>query len=317
MSEEAPAAAPAPAEAPAASEAVPVAPAEGGEAAAPIDAVEATPEVLAALRMGELPPELADRRAIVTVDGEEVEVSMAELFEGHMRHRGATKKFQEAATLRKEADAGKAEVQQVLQALRDDLPGTARALGLNFRQVAEQELARELEWEALPENERGKRQLESEREKLNRERQEFDDAKNERQVAAETQRFQEEYATRIPKALEAAGLTADAGSIERVAYHIQTALDDNWQLSPEDAAKTVAEEMSGRRSALRASLQEEIRGMSPEEVAEFLGPAVVKSQSEHRLSAAHAAQRAPASSNGAAPKAKGDKRMTWSEKFGS
>lgn len=298
-----------------ASDAAPVAGNEAPDAGDVVEAIEAQQD--GPITRDQLRELFGERQAEVTVNGETQLVSADEFFDGHMRHRGATKKFQEAAGARKEAEAMKSEVENVFAQLKANPMGVMEALGIDLNPFAEEVINKRLNWESMPEHERQQHKLSGEREAFNKERDEFESAKNERALTAETQRVTATLQESMPKALEGAGITPDAAAIGRMAYHMETALDGGWQMDPAEAAGLVAEEQGERRTQADGRAKERLEGMSGEELYNHLGPERVKALAQYNISRAQTAQQTatPAARprpNGKAPV----ERQTWAQRFG-
>ena len=112
-------------------------------------------------QQGDSKPKPRPKRKL-KVDGEELEVDDDELVKGYQNSRSSTKRFQEAARLRKEAEQMKAEAEAFQKALAE---GDLRSLEKKFpdlRKSTEKYLLEHLEYDQLPDHEKELRRLRSE-----------------------------------------------------------------------------------------------------------------------------------------------------------
>jgi len=86
------------------------------------------------------------------VNGKEVEYTEEQLVRKAQLADAADEKFKEASQMKKDAVA-------IVEAIRSNPRAVLEQLGINFREVAETELGKDLEWETLPEGERELREL--------------------------------------------------------------------------------------------------------------------------------------------------------------
>lgn len=221
--------------------------------------------------------DLGDRKVRLTVDGEEVEVPLAEALKGHMRHRAFTRKTQAVAEERKRAQQLEAEVQQFVQALKQRPDAVLERLGIDVDALAERRLAQLLEWEKLPEHERARRQVETERQRLEREKREWEEQQQQERLTQEEQHWVAYFKAQVPQALEGAQLPLSDYNVQRVLYHRESALEAGFELSLEDAAQLVAEE----QGQVRTSWLDELKSTPAEKLAELLGQDVVRQLSGH------------------------------------
>ena len=189
----------------------------------------------------------------LTIDGEEVELTLDELKAGYGKNRASQKRFQEAADLKRS-------VQGFVGKLRAGDVGTIEhlfgKLGVDFTSVAEQHLRAKLEEMDMPADKRGMREVERERERLRRERAEWDQQRGEVSLEAETEKHLQRYQQEVSSELARVGLPVNRGLKARVAGEIANALQAGHTLSTADAVDLVWEEM---RVAARRLPQNELR----------------------------------------------------------
>jgi len=168
----------------------------------------------------------------VKIDGKEVEVTEDELLKGYQSSKSASKRFNEAAKMRKEAD-------QLIEFMKTQPVQVIEQLGHNFREIAEQYLIQKLEEESMDPKDR---ELLDAKRKL----QEYEE--REKQLAQ--QREQEEYAkmkssyeeqidTQISDTLQKSGLPKTPYTVKRMAQYLSRALENNLELAPNDVVELV------------------------------------------------------------------------------
>lgn len=205
----------------------------------------------------------------VKVDGEEFDVDLDELKAGYSRNRAAQKRFQEAAEL-------KTQVQKFVGNLRSGNPDVIetllRKVGVDPVKVAESILTKQLEELRLPEAERGKRDVQRQREALERERQEWEQQRSEHVVASEAQTLQRQYTQEVTNSLTTAGLPVSQGMIVRVAAEMEQGIRGGYEVSVRDAVALVREDLHGMAKRLSTETLAKITGSM--ETAEALKRAV-------------------------------------------
>lgn len=199
------------------------------------------------------PPE----RYKVPVDGEELDVDLDELKRGYSHARAANKRMQEAAQIRKAEEARKQ------RALQGDLEWISGELGVPEEQVlkwAEKKLLSQIEYEQLPESERGRRKAEAEREKLQKQLDEMTAAQRKQAESQILERAYAEVDEEIGKALESYKGKKTPRLIRRVAEAMYANLEKNQAPLPSSKALELA------KASLTEDVQEYLNVASPEEV---------------------------------------------------
>ena len=99
----------------------------------------AATEIREALETGELTEADLDRFVTVTVDGEQRRIRARDALRDYTLRSASHKRMEEAARLRKETEAEKAQVRELLDTVRDPagLLAVAQHLGVNPRQLRE------------------------------------------------------------------------------------------------------------------------------------------------------------------------------------
>ena len=176
----------------------------------------------------------------LTIDGEEVELTLDELKAGYGKNRASQKRFQEAAELKRSVLGFVSKLKSADVGTIEHLFGK---LGVDFTSVAEQHLRAKLEELDMPPDKRGMREVERERERLRRERAEWDQQRGEASLEAETERRFGILQQEVTSELSRAGLPDSQPIRARVAGEIANALQAGHTLSTADAVDIVWEEM--------------------------------------------------------------------------
>ena len=196
----------------------------------------------------------------LTIDGEEVELTLDELKAGYGKNRASQKRFQEAADLKRS-------VQGFVGKLRAGDVGTIEhlfgKLGVDFTSVAEQHLRAKLEEMDMPPDKRGMREVERERERLRRERAEWDQQRGEASLEAEAERRFGILQQEVTSELSRAGLPDSQPIRARVAGEIANALQAGHTLSTADAVDIVWEEMRVASRRLPPDALRKLMGDAP------------------------------------------------------
>lgn len=170
----------------------------------------------------------------IKVEGKEYSLSLDELQRYAQKGFGSEKKFQEASKYRQQAE-------NLIRALRENPrnPLLWKALGKDFKQVAQEALLEEIEREKLTPAER---ELAEAKEKL---RQMEEDKKTEEQKAQEAQmsnlvkHYNEQYDKDITDALSGSQLPKTPSTVKRMAYYLAQGLKNDLQLKAADVVEFV------------------------------------------------------------------------------
>lgn len=196
----------------------------------------------------------------VKVDGQETELDLDEILAGYQRAAASTKRSQEAAAQRKEAEALKTQLAQAVQQLQTQTPEQIlRALGRSEQEIAsfaEETLRRQLEEAKLSPKDREIAQLRRQYEdalaqgqqyqermaQIEQERvQSAEQAKHDAEVAQYTQKIDQE----LPVAMEKNGLPRTPITAALVARCMAEQLDaGNDSFTIEDAAALTRESIT-------------------------------------------------------------------------
>ena len=189
---------------------------------------------------GELEEQPAAEYHTLTIDGEEVELTLDELKAGYGKNRASQKRFQEAAELKRSVLGF---VSKLKSADVDTITHLFSKIGVDFDDIAEKRLRAKLEEMDMPPDKRGMREVERERERLRRERAEWDQQRGEVSLEAETEKHLQRYQQEVRSELSAVGLPPNPTIIGKVAAEISSALQAGHDLTTADAVDIVWEEM--------------------------------------------------------------------------
>jgi len=197
----------------------------------------------------------------LVIDGEEVEMTLEEMKSSVSLNRASQKRMREAAEQRKENEKTKEQIQNFVKQMKSGNPEVVEALlrriGADPVAISEHILRKQLEELDMPADKRGMREVERERERLRRERAEWDQQRGEVSLEAETEKHLQRYQQEVRSELSAVGLPPNPTIIGKVAAEISSALQAGHDLSTAEAVALVMEDMraAARRlppDALRA-----------------------------------------------------------------
>lgn len=156
----------------------------------------------------------------IKVDKEEFEVTDEELVRGYQTTASATKKAQEVAKLRKEVESDRAQLQSLIDGIKNDpetLWNIAKQLGHDPEKLAEERVWKKIQYEKMsPEGQQALK--EKQRADLAEQRiKEIEDENNAKMSQAQSQAAEAEIESDVMKVLELSKRKAEPGLIRRVA----------------------------------------------------------------------------------------------------
>jgi len=209
----------------------------------------------------EQPPKPVEKRK-VKVGDEELEVSADEAFKNYQLARASYKKMEEAAKVRKEAEAALTEVRGFIQGLKDpkNLWQLVQQLGHDPRHLSEAHLAEQIRIESLSPEER---RLYDREQRIRQQEEEYARREAEwrqKQLEEETPRLREKFEREFKGALKSAGIPDSPRFIARMA-DLKSEFGD---LDANEAAGILAVEA-------QEEFTERLSTMSDEELFKALG----------------------------------------------
>ena len=216
------------------------------------------------------------RKLKLKVDQNEVEMSEAEVIALAQKGQGAEKRFQEAAQMRKEAEA-------VVRFLKENPREAMKQFGIDVRKFSEDVLMEHLTEQSMSPEQKKQRDTEAE---LNKYR-ERDKAETERQhkeaVTKQEQELVQHYTKTFTEALEASGLPKTNETVARMARYQQQASRKGYEVPPADLAKLVRSDYENEQQALYGS-------MDGDKLIEILGKDIVSKLSKAQIAKLKAGQ---------------------------
>ena len=236
----------------------------------------------------------------LVIDGEEVEMTLEEMKSSVSLNRASQKRMREAAEQRKENEKTKEQIQNFVKQMKSGNPEVVEALlrriGADPVAISEHILRKQLEELDMPADKRGMREVERERERLRRERAEWDQQRGEVSLEAETEKHLQRYQQEVRSELSAVGLPPNPTIIGKVAAEISSALQAGHDLTTAEAVALVMEDMRAAARRLPPDALRRLMGDAPAADSLRRGEAqrVSTEQKRQRAAPAKAAPAAPA-----------------------
>lgn len=235
----------------------------------------------------------------LVIDGEEVEMTLEEMKSSVSLNRASQKRMREAAEQRKENEKTKEQIQNFVKQMKSGNPEVVEALlrriGADPVAISEHILRKQLEELDMPADKRGMREVERERERLRRERAEWDQQRGEVSLEAETEKHLQRYQQEVRSELSAVGLPPNPTIIGKVAAEISSALQAGHDLTTAEAVALVMEDMRAAARRLPPDALRRLMGDAPAADSLRRGEAqrVSTEQKRQRAAPAKAAPAAP------------------------
>lgn len=201
----------------------------------------------------------------IKVNGTEREVTAEEAFERYSLPQAAYERMEKAAALEKQYRQREQQLQQLVRENPVEL--LRRVLGpQQARQVMEQAITRDLEWDMKSPHERERMTLEQERQQFMRQKAQYEQRVKQLEVTQSAQRLKGEYSQSFPRALEAAGIAATPDMVREMAAVAQNMLKAGIKWTPEEAAKVVADNEREREQRIMRNRMLRLEKLSDEEL---------------------------------------------------
>ena len=182
----------------------------------------------------EVNPQNPDKPFVIKVDGKEHHLTQDEAVRWAQKGMGADRKFNEAHKIKTQAE-------QFIHLLKTDPMAILnnQNLGLDFKKLAQDFLAKEIETEMMtPEQ----KELHETREKLKaaeQEKKQREEEQHQQRTEQLVKHFSSEYEKDITTTLETAGLPKTRGTVKRMAYYMQQGLARGVPLKAADVIDIV------------------------------------------------------------------------------
>lgn len=217
-------------------------------------------------------PAVPERRKVV-LDGEELELPLDDIVKGYQKAQVSSKRFEEAARMRKEAEQLKEGLAAVLRSENPEETAEflSKAFGVDFRKMAEDYLLAKMEEEETekkltPEQKRI-RELEREHARRQQEDQQRQQTEAQQKHEEETLRYYEEYTKGVTNELKRLNLPMTTTMVKRagdaMAAHLAV-------LGPNEDID-MAEAVESARDGFRSEFQEYLSAMDGKALLEEIG----------------------------------------------
>ncbi len=222
-------------------------------------------------------PVQSERRKI-KIDGHEEEVDVDAVLKDYQKYKASEKRFQEAASLRKEAQTKEDLVQGLLQkAQTGDLSWLKGLVPEDtLRGWAESQLLEHIDWTSKSEIEREAIMAKRERDDLKRQMEEITNTKQREQATKLEEQAYQTIESDIVEAVQAIGYDSKVTPryIRRIAEQMRASLEASED--PQSAPLPAKEAASRAFKGLKVDAQELLSVLPLNEVLELLPPAVRK-----------------------------------------
>ena len=212
---------------------------------------------------GETKAETVQRLYKVTVDGEEMEVDEDELRRGYAHNRAASKRMEEAAMSRKEAE-------QVIRLFKENPRQAFQMLGSDARKFAEDVINQELRDSMMSPQEKELRDYKAKVDAYENERRQAQAQYEQQQMEDAINKQAESIQSEIISTLDTAGLPKTDRTVSRIVYYLQSALQAGYpNVGPKDVIEQVKQDYIHDFKSM-------IGGLSEDQIELFLGSDLVR-----------------------------------------
>ena len=229
---------------------------------------------------GETKAETVQRLYKVTVDGVESEVDEDELRRGYAHNKAASKRMEEAAMSRKEAE-------MVIRLFKENPRQAFQMLGSDARKFAEDVINQELREAMLSPQERELRDYKAKVDAYESERRQAQQTYEQQQMEAAINKQAESIQSEIINTLDSAGLPKTDRTVSRIVYYLQSALQAGYpNVGPKDVIEQVKQDYIQDFKSM-------IGGLSEDQIEMFLGQDLVRKVAKSTVKAEKKAQVVP------------------------
>lgn len=174
------------------------------------------------------------------IDGQEVEVTVSDLLKSYQKGQSADKKFQEAASVKKQAS-------QLIKLLQTDPLAVLKhpALGHKaeaIRELMEKELYEYVKLEAMDPKDRELHELKHKMKVYEDDKRREAEEASENEIKTLAEKYTTDYQKQIVDALEMGGLPKSPYTVKQMAYYMRQALDKGHRLRAVDVVDLVKED---------------------------------------------------------------------------
>ncbi len=274
-------------------------PTAGTTTAAPAATAAPTAQNTAAKGAAAAPTPTEIRKLKLKLDGQDVEMPESEVIALAQQGKVAGTRFQEAATMKKQAD-------EIMRFAKENPAEFFKKTGMNAREWAENYLIEQLKAEAMSPEQKKAAANEAKLREYEAEKKRVDAEKLQKEKDAAAQKWHDDYNVLFVEALGKSGLPKTAYTIKRMAELQLTNLKKKLNLNADQLAKLVKEDYIAEQKALFGATEGDA-------LLEMLGPEFVKKLSKAQI-AKLKAKGLQVSAGGKAPERKpGEPQMSWRE----
>lgn len=218
-------------------------------------------------------PEKRSYKIKVLDQEEELQLNDDEVKTYIQRAKGADKKFEEAAYIRKQAQAELDKAKSYKERLKKETAKVLKELEINPREFSEQYLAEELAREMMDPKDRELQEAKAERDRLKAEAEERETkTKEDEETKAMTERvakMKDNIASKISAVLKDSPLPTTERTVAKVAFYMQHCANNDIPFTIESLRDRVMEDYKSDFSHLFGKSE-------PEQIAKLLGEEVIK-----------------------------------------
>lgn len=223
---------------------------------------ETTTQSIPGQQPGETVAQAQARMFKVIVDGQEQEIDEDTLKKGYSHNAAASKRMQEAAMMRKEAE-------EVLRFFKSNPREAFQRLGMDAREFAQQLVNEDLEEALMDPKDKELRDYKKKVDAFEAQRREAQERYEKEQMEAEIARHSNQIQTDIISTLETAGLPKTERTVGRIIYYMQSALQAGYNVSPKDVIEHVKNDYIHDFKSM-------LGGLSEQQIELFLGQDLVR-----------------------------------------
>lgn len=219
---------------------------------------------------GAVTPTAAEvRKMKIKFDGQESEMTEAEVIALAQQGKSSQKRFQEAAQTKKEA-------QELTTYLKENPREALKKLGIDVRQFSEEYLMEMITEQSMSPEQKSQREMESKLRAYEKADKDAKDKKDKEEHAALDAKYTQEFEQTFITALSESGLPKTAFTLRRMADLQMMSYKKGLELSPSQIAKIVREDYVNEQKALFGSVD-------GAQLMEMLGQDIVKKLSKHQV----------------------------------
>lgn len=182
---------------------------------------------------------------------------------------GANEKFEQAAQSRKKAEA-------IIDLFQKDPAKALKALGHDVRKLAEEYLYTEAQKQMMTPEQREKMEITQEIERLKADKEQMLKDQQETRISQLQAKYEHDIQNDIIKAIDKYKLPSNPKTVARIAEYMANALENGYELTPQDVAPRVRQDLEEEHRALYNDL-------SVEDLLKIIGDGQLKKIREYEI----------------------------------